>query len=603
MTRTRIPSSTRTTMTRTPRRGLGRAVATAAIGATLVAGSVTLAAPAASAMTTTTTAFKNSCQAVPSSSLAGGPQNEVEDASVTVEAPETVSPGEEFEVIISPPPISVPNSPGSGASLTNVSRLKIDVEMPQNATFVSGEIVPGTSSGLSGVAPNVLVVNESGNPDPNGSIIRLSGDNQTIANSPSSSTNSEGGIRANATGGANTEFQLPQVKATLIAGQTGEIHLKLRTAGAAGNYANNANFLTFLPRVNAPLVGTVWAPTRCSPRDSANSPLNNGAGPLATVTVARGVADTVTHLDGPSTVVNGSDFTLTATVVPTPDDGQVQFTVDGHNVGAPVDVVDGRARLTTSVDEDGGYAFAAEFLGSEFSRPSTGSRTVTVTSQDIVTTTTLIGPDRDAYRDQPVNLTAQVQPGVSEGEVAFEVNGQPVGSAEVKDDGIAVLPYSFDSTGTHQVVARFSGSDGISGSVAPRFPVSVTEAPAADVATTLSVDAVEPVERGTPVVLTARLDPAHARGTVQFRLGGTTLGGPVRVGPDGTATLTTHFQSPGEFAISAEFAADPGFIDSDSAPVDVTVTGAPDEVVIPGGGGEGSLDMGSLGTLFGSLGG
>lgn len=577
---------------------LYRYLAPVAVGATVVAGAGVLGVGAASAATTTTP-FNNACQATPSSSLAGGPQTQVQAASVTVDAPETVAPGEEFVVTISPPPISVPNDLGSGASLSNISRLKIDVAMPENAQFVGAEVVAGTSSGITGVAPNVLVVNESGNPDANGTIIRLSGNNETIGNGPKSSKSSEGGIKANASG-STTTFQLPQVKATLKAGAAGEISMKLRTAGNAGQFGNDANFLTFLPRASAPIVGTVWAPTQCSPRDTASGPLNAGAGPLATIQILRQAVATVTYLDGPSAVTNGGEFTLNATVVPTPDSGQVQFTRDGEDVGAPVDLVNGKASLPQSIDTDGDYVYEAKFLGAEFFNPSTASKSVTVTSQDIQTTTSVTGPEQDAYRDQPVNLTAKVEPGVSGGTVAFEVDGTPVGTVDVMDDGVAVLPHTFTTNGTHRVIARYSGADGISPSVSLQYPVSVTEAPAADVATTITVDPVASTAKGSPVTLTARLDPADARGTVQFKLGDVLLGGPVRVDANGVATLTTFFQNPGEFVVTAQFTADAGFIDSAANPVNVTVTGDPDTVPNPGGG-TGSL--GGLTGLFGSLGG
>ncbi|GAB2646095.1 Ig-like domain-containing protein [Prescottella soli] len=576
---------------------LYRYIAPVAVGATVVAGAGVLGAATASAGTTTTP-FNNACLATPSSSLAGGPQTQVQAASVEVDAPTSVAPGEEFVVTISPPPISLANDLGSGASLANISRLKIDVAMPENAQFLGAEVVAGTASGITGVEPNVLVVNEQGNVDPNGQIIRLSGNNQTIGNGPSSSKSSEGGIKANASG-TTTTFQLPKVKAHLKAGAAGDISMKLRTAGNAGQFGNDANFLTFLPRANAPIIGTVWAPTQCSPRDTSGGPLNGGAGPLATIQIQRQAVATVTHLDGPSAVTNGGAFTLSATVVPTPDTGQVQFTRNGEDVGAPVDLVNGKATLNETLDVDGDYAYAAKFLGAQFFSQSSGSKTVTVTSQDIQTTTSVTGPAQDAYRDQPVNLTARVEPGVSGGTVTFEVDGVAVGTADVKDDGAAVLPHTFDTNGTHRVIARYSGAAGVSPSVSTQYPVSVTEAPAAAVATTVTVDPVASTAKGSPVTLTARLHPADARGTVQFKLGNVLLGGPVRVDANGVATLTTFFQNPGDFVVTAQFTADAGFIDSAAAPVNVTVTGNPD--TLPGTDGPGSL--GSLSGLFGSLGG
>ncbi|XGU19759.1 hypothetical protein ACETU7_34990 [Rhodococcus sp. 3Y1] len=174
-----------------------------------------------------TTTFGTSCLATPSA--VAGPTTQSQSGSVIVDAPESIGAGETFEVTIQPGPIAFPGS-ASGATVQNVSRIKVDVDVPANATLVEATIVPGTSAGLSGVAPNILRVNENGNVDPNGTILRLSGNNQVIGNSPSSSINSEGGIVVKATGknvdGSNnadgyTQFQLPQVKAVLKAGDSG----------------------------------------------------------------------------------------------------------------------------------------------------------------------------------------------------------------------------------------------------------------------------------------------------------------------------------------------------------------------------------------------
>lgn len=187
----------------------------APIAATALASGVILAGIPASAAPVTTT-FGTSCLATPSA--VAGPTTQSQSGSVIVDAPESVGAGETFEVTIQPGPIAFPGS-ASGATVQNVSRIKVDVDVPANATLVEATIVPGTSAGLSGVAPNILRVNENGNVDPNGTILRLSGNNQVIGNSPSSSINSEGGIVVKATGknvdGSNnadgyTQFQLPR---------------------------------------------------------------------------------------------------------------------------------------------------------------------------------------------------------------------------------------------------------------------------------------------------------------------------------------------------------------------------------------------------------
>lgn len=560
------------------------------IGAGALAG-ITMLAGVPAAAAPVTTAFKASCLATPSA--VAGPQTQTDDAGVTVDAPETVGAGEEFDVTLLPSTISFPNST-SGANVVNVSRIKIDVAMPENVEFVGAEVVANTSIGLSGVTPNVLRVNENGTVDPNGTILRLSGNNVTIGNGPNSSKNSEGGIVAKATGGAQTTFQLPQVKARLKAGPSGDVEIKLRTAGTAGQWGKDQNFMTFLPRASAPLGITAWAPTQCTPRDSASAPLNAGAGALATTRIIEADKQTTTTVVAPGAVKNGDQVTLTANVAPAATGGTVQFALGGSPLGGPVDVVDGAASITHTFDTDGDFTVTAEYTGTAgFVGSTSTAKTINVSTDDIVTSLAMVAPER-AYVGQDVNLRAQVTPAVQGGTVEFTIGGGDTVTGTVGTDGVAVAPYTFTGTGTHSVVARYSGTDGIAPSVAPAFPVSVTVAPPAAVATTTTLDPVGTVTKGQPVTLTAKLDPANASGTVQFRLGNTPLGAPVPV-VNGIATLPTTFAAAGTYSVTAEFVAAAGFVDSASDPQTLTVPGDID----PGTGGGG---MGSLDGLLGGFG-
>ncbi|NKT12164.1 hypothetical protein GS470_25205 [Rhodococcus hoagii] len=113
-----------------------------------------VAQPATAA--TTTVDFTTTCRASATINVTKTPA-----ASVTVAAPDTVAPGEDLHVRMQTNAQSFPDS-DSGASTTNLSRLKNDFEIPSNATFVSAVIVPGSSANLSGVAPSVIRVNDNG---------------------------------------------------------------------------------------------------------------------------------------------------------------------------------------------------------------------------------------------------------------------------------------------------------------------------------------------------------------------------------------------------------------------------------------------------------
>ncbi|WP_245814029.1 Ig-like domain-containing protein [Rhodococcus marinonascens] len=571
--------------------GMRRLTAPISIG--VLVGVTMLSGIPAQAETTTTT-FKNSCLATPSA--VAGPTTESQTASVTVDAPTSVNAGEEFEVTLQPSPIGFPSS-ASGASIENVSRIKIDIEVPDNATLLEADVVPATSVGLSGTAPNVLRINGNGDVDSNGDYLRLSGNNRTIGNGPNRSKNSEGGIKVKATGkdvdGTNssngyTYFQLPKVKLRLKAGPSGTVEVKLRTDGDAGKFGNDKNFLTFLPK--AKLIITAWAPTQCTPRNNQNAALNAGAGPLGSVNIIAPDQATWTSLSGPSAALNGAPVTLTANIDPAPGGGTVQFRDGVTAIGDPVDVVGGEASITHAFDLNGDHTVTAEFLGAAgYSASTSEPRTINVSASEADTSIEVSSPVK-AHVGEDVNLAAQITPAVQGGTVEFEVDGQTL-TAEVGTDGSAIAPHTFTETGTHRVVARFSGTDGFAGSVSPAFPVSVTDAPPEDVSTTTALDPVGTVTKGIPVVLTARVDPANAHGRVEFKLGNTSLGTVDVV--NGVATLPATFYNSGTYSVTAEFEGAAGFVDSAAPPRELIVPGPVDPVPTDPGGGSSSSGFGS----------
>ena len=345
-----------------------------AVGLLLIGGTAS-AAP-------TSTSFKNACQASAMLTV-----HKVADTSMTVDAPASVTAGETFTYRIQPSGSSFPDSE-SGATTTNISRLKVDYAIPANATFVSASVVAGSGVNLDGVAPAVDRVNDAGNPDGGGNILRLSGGNQVIANGGSSSTNSEGGIRApklkkNLDGtnnsGGNSVFQLPAVDVTVVAGAAGTITPKLRVGGNAAAYNSDENYSTSLATASAPFVGTVWAPTRCVPKDSSGGALNAGGGPLATVNVVAAAVATATTLTAPATATTGTAIDLTAAVAPAPSGGTVQFKDGDTNIGAPVNLTGGNATRSHTFATAGAHAITAVYSGATgFTGSTSAAATVDV---------------------------------------------------------------------------------------------------------------------------------------------------------------------------------------------------------------------------------
>ncbi|SDE25305.1 Endonuclease/Exonuclease/phosphatase family protein [Rhodococcus tukisamuensis] len=305
-------------------------------------------------------------------------------------------------------------------------------------------------------------------------------------------------------------------------------------------------------------------------------------------------AETTTTVAAPDSVKNGAEVILTANIDPAAQGGTVQFLDGTTPLGEPVEVTDGTASITHTFGTDGAHAITAVFSGSPGFLASTSEvKAVNVSTDAIVTTVAMTSPDK-AFVDQEVNLHAQVSPAVQGGTVEFTVDDGDKVTGTVGTDGVATAAYKFTTAGTHSVIARYSGTTGTEAAVAPAFQVNVTVAPPTDVQTTTTLDPVGTVEKGAPVTLRAKVDPANANGTVQFKLGDTPLGGPVTVS-SGVATLATTFAASGTFSVTAEFIASAGFIGSASAPQTLTVPADPDpgNPGTPGG-------MGSLENLFGS---
>ncbi|MFG1785161.1 Ig-like domain-containing protein [Rhodococcus oryzae] len=424
-----------------------------AVGLLLIGGTAS-AAP-------TTTSFKNACQASALMTV-----HKVADTSMTVDAPASVTAGETFTYRIQPGGSSYPDS-DSGATTTNVSRLKVDYEIPANATFVSANVVPGTGINLDNVAPSVLRVNTAGSPDAAGPILRLSGNNELIGNSPSSSTGSEGGIRApklkkNLDGSNNANgdswFRLPAVDVTVVAGNSGVITPKVRTAGSAGSYNNDENYYTFLPLATF-FWSNQWAPTRCTPRDAQGSALNAGAGALATINVGAAVADTTTTLNVPATAKAGTAVDLTATVVPAGATGTVQFKDGATNIGNAVPVNNGTATLKHTFATNGAHPITAVYSGDAANKASTSAAATVTVSTDpvIVDTTTTVNVPATAKTGTAVDLTATVAPVGATGTVQFKDGAANVGNAVPVNNGTATLKHTFTTDGAHAVTAVYSG--------------------------------------------------------------------------------------------------------------------------------------------------
>ncbi|RVW02245.1 Ig-like domain-containing protein [Rhodococcus spongiicola] len=286
----------------------------------------------------------------------------------------------------------------------------------------------------------------------------------------------------------------------------------------------------------------------------------------ATQTVT--VSDVVTSLEvqAPGEAITGEPVELSAQVSPTEAPGTVQFSVNGAQVGGPVEVVGGAAVLSHVFAAAGDASVSAEFTGA-LGFTNASSAPVTVAVSDVVTSLEVQAPGA-AITGEPVDLTAQVAPTDAAGTVQFSVNGAPVGGPVEVVGGAAVLSHAFAAAGDASVAAEFTGAPGFANASGAPVTVAVSDP---DVVTSLEVQAPGTVTTLESVDLTAQVSPVEAAGTVQFFDGDAPIGDPIEV-VGGAASLPHAFAAAGEYSISAVFTGAPGFTDASTAGQTVTVT-------------------------------
>ena len=517
----------------------------ASAAAVAVAGFVVL--PMAIADEVTNTASMSlTCKATPSTSLVGPQVFSADDVSVNVTSPEDVEIGEDFSTTFTIDPVNVAMPDLPVGELRSASRLKLDFALPEGVTFTGADIDEANSN-LSGF--DVLQVNESGNKDPNGRILRLtSDDNATIGNGPNSSKNSKGGIQHNLSG-STIDLRFPSIKLNLRADTEGDKNFGVRTAGAAGNFGTDENFLTLLGE--ASFIGSIWAPTQCSPRASESAPLDTRAAQLATVKVnpKPAAVDTSMSLGGVSDAVAGTPVELTAAIEPADAAGTVVFS-SGEHVSEPVEVVDGRATGELTFPEAGEYQVTAAFTPANAEAHTASSTTGTVTvagrSANLAVTAAESAPARGH-----VEATATVEPGAT-GTVAFRIGEGAEVTADVVDGKATATVPTGTAPGAQTLTAEFRPTTGSPFAPAKaETPIEIT----AITETALELSGLDqPVHPGETVTLSAEVLPAEntetAAGQVIFTIEGRDIPADVA---DNRASIEVIPDRGGEFPVKARF--------------------------------------------------
>ncbi|WP_241566230.1 Ig-like domain-containing protein [Prescottella agglutinans] len=197
------------------------------------------------------------------------------------------------------------------------------------------------------------------------------------------------------------------------------------------------------------------------------------------VTTPRG---TVTMLSVPGEAKTGAATDLWVTVRTSAGDpvdgGTVQFRDGGTDLGSPVAVTGGAARLSHTFTTAGAHSISAVFSGVPALDGSTAvARIVNVTvpaSTDADTATALTVP-ASATAGSTVKLWASVvSSGAVSGTVQFFDGDTPIGEAVALVDGTATLDHAFASSGVHRITAVYSGAAGLKGSSSDVRTIDIT---------------------------------------------------------------------------------------------------------------------------------
>ncbi len=341
------------------------------------------------------------------------------------------------------------------------------------------------------------------------------------------------------------------------------------------------------------------------------------------------MTDTVT-LTGPSgSVPHGTDQTFHISVNPTMATGSVALVATPPS-GTPVGIgsfsenmaitlSSGLATITTNQLPGGvGVKVVASYSGDGIYQSKTSAPvTLTVTPEGSFTAVGFVtfpggNPSvsntaasvqygssyilQIAVSDSAHNQCASVISACPTGTVTLTDNGQPLNdfsgtnSSKLNSQGIAEDQPVQLATGTHSLVAAYSGDNSFTASTSPAQAVTITAA-----TTTIGVTAAPAsnINTTTPVTLTAKVNTmssgAGPTGTIIFKANGTQIGNAVQVVPTAaanlnsssplipafaTATITHTFDTTGAVTITAAYTGDTNYASgSGSGSITVVSTG------------------------------
>jgi hypothetical protein len=294
------------------------------------------------------------------------------------------------------------------------------------------------------------------------------------------------------------------------------------------------------------------------------------------ITVNNATSTSVNITANPTSSRYGQVVTFTAVVSPGAT-GNIQFRLNGTNIGSEINVNNGNSYTatytTTAFQLPVGTPIISAVFTSTSSSFANSTGTLNYTVNKANTSTSLTSSLNPAFSGESVTFTAIVTAtspgsGIPDGQIQFKNNGVNIDSPVNLTSGQATLTLDNLTTGTHSITAEYldSGNYNTSTSSAISQVVRIQ---------TVNITANPTSSRyGQVVTFTAVASPGTT-GKIQFRLNGTNIGAEINVnnGNSYTATYTTTaFQLPvGTPIISAVFTSTSNTFANSTGTLDYTV--------------------------------
>lgn len=317
--------------------------------------------------------------------------------------------------------------------------------------------------------------------------------------------------------------------------------------------------------------------------------------PTITQVVNR-AATTTTLTSAVNPSLAGQPGSVTATVAAvapgtgTPT-GSVTFTVDGNQTSAPL--VAGSAALDLSTLGAGSHVITAAYSG-DTGYTASESTALTQLINPLATVLSLASSPNPSVTGQTVTVTASVTAPVvgrdaPTGTITFTIDGQASTPFPVPATGVAELPLAALTTGTHTIIATYSGDALYAASASA--PLTHTVNPAATSITLTS--SANPISVGAPATITATVTTSAPgagtpTGSLTFVINGTAID-PVPL-TAGVASLDLSTLPAGTHAITATYPGSAAYLASTSLelsqliqqPTTTTITASPANTAVQG---------------------